>query len=53
MISDSVAILNHGQQVAQAPIAELLSGNGEITYTLPCVVRPMPHAPASSASLRS
>jgi ABC-2 type transport system ATP-binding protein len=33
-VSDSVAILNHGQLVAQAPIAELLNGGGEITYTL-------------------
>jgi ABC-2 type transport system ATP-binding protein len=32
-VSDSVAILNHGQLVAQAPIAQLLNG-GEITYTL-------------------
>ena len=33
-VSDSVAILNHGQLVAQAPIAQLLNGGGEITYTL-------------------
>src|SRR6266498_2294524 len=33
-VSDSVAILNHGQLVAQAPIAELLNGSGEIQYTL-------------------
>jgi ABC-2 type transport system ATP-binding protein len=33
-VSDSVAILNHGQLVAQAPIAELLNGSGGITYTL-------------------
>jgi ABC-2 type transport system ATP-binding protein len=33
-VSDSVAILNHGQLVAQAPIAQLLNGNGDITYTL-------------------
>jgi ABC-2 type transport system ATP-binding protein len=33
-VSDSVAILNHGQLVAQAPIAQLLNGSGEITYTL-------------------
>jgi len=32
-VSDSVAILNHGQLVAQAPIAQLLNGGGEITYT--------------------
>ena len=29
-----MAILNHGQLVAQAPIAELLNGNGGIQYTL-------------------
>jgi ABC-2 type transport system ATP-binding protein len=33
-VSDSVAILNHGQLVAQAPIEELLNGSGGITYTL-------------------
>src|SRR5215213_9687610 len=33
-VSDSVAILNHGQLVAQAPIGELLKGSGGITYTL-------------------
>jgi ABC-2 type transport system ATP-binding protein len=33
-VSDSVAILNHGQLVAQAPIAQLLNGTGGITYTL-------------------
>jgi ABC-2 type transport system ATP-binding protein len=33
-VSDSVAILNHGRLVAQAPIAQLLNGGGEITYTL-------------------
>ncbi len=33
-VSDSVAILNHGQLVAQAPIADLLNGNGDIAYTL-------------------
>ena len=33
-VSDSVAILNHGQLVAQAPIAQLLNGNGGIQYTL-------------------
>ncbi len=33
-VSDSVAILNHGQLVAQAPIAQLLNGSSEITYTL-------------------
>jgi ABC-2 type transport system ATP-binding protein len=33
-VSDSVAILNHGELVAQAPIAQLLNGSGNITYTL-------------------
>ena len=33
-VSDTVAILNHGELVAQAPIAELLRGSGEITYQL-------------------
>jgi ABC-2 type transport system ATP-binding protein len=33
-VSDSVAILNHGRLVAQAPIAQLLTGSGDITYTL-------------------
>jgi ABC-2 type transport system ATP-binding protein len=32
-ISDTVAILNKGELVAQAPIEELLIGDGEITYT--------------------
>jgi ABC-2 type transport system ATP-binding protein len=30
-VSDSVAILNHGKLVAEAPIHELLSGNGSAT----------------------
>ncbi|MDD5467573.1 MAG: ABC transporter ATP-binding protein [Anaerolineales bacterium] len=34
-VSDTVAILNHGQLIAEAPIQELLSGNGGSTvYTL-------------------
>src|SRR5690606_18332303 len=33
-VSDSVAILNHGRLVAQAPIEELLAGSGAVTYTL-------------------
>ena len=33
-VSDTVAILNHGQLVAQAPIEELLNGSGGITYSL-------------------
>src|SRR2546425_11433796 len=33
-VSDSVAILNHGQLIAQAPIAELLNGNGGIQYAI-------------------
>ena len=31
-ISDTVCILNHGQIAAQAPIHELLSGTGKVTY---------------------
>jgi len=33
-VSDTVAILNHGELVAQAPIEELLKGSGEIAYQL-------------------
>jgi len=33
-VSDTVAILNEGQMVAQAPISELLAGTGEIVYTM-------------------
>src|SRR5215211_5490409 len=33
-VSDSVAILNHGRLVAQAPIAELLAGSGGAVYIL-------------------
>lgn len=33
-VSDSVAILNHGQLVAQAPIEELLAGGDGVAYTL-------------------
>ena len=33
-ISDTVAILNHGELVAQAPIEELLNGSGETVYQL-------------------
>ncbi len=33
-VSDTVAILNHGELVAQAPIGELLAGNGQTTYSL-------------------
>lgn len=33
-VSDTVAILNHGELVAQAPIEELLNGSGEIDYQL-------------------
>lgn len=34
MVSDSVAILNHGTLVAQGPIEELLEGGGRPVYTL-------------------
>jgi len=33
-VSDSVAILNHGQLVAQAPVEQLLSGGSGLAYTL-------------------
>jgi len=33
-VSDAVAILNHGELVAQGPIEDLLAGGGEPVYTL-------------------
>ena len=33
-VSDTVAILNHGELVAQAPIEQLLNGSGGIVYRL-------------------
>jgi ABC-2 type transport system ATP-binding protein len=33
-VSDAVAILNHGQLIAQAPLEELLVGGDETTYSL-------------------
>jgi ABC-2 type transport system ATP-binding protein len=33
-VSDTVAILNHGKLIAQAPIEELLAGDGATTYSL-------------------
>jgi ABC-2 type transport system ATP-binding protein len=33
-VSDSVAILNHGKLIAQAPIDELLTGDGGVMYSL-------------------
>ena len=33
-VSDTVAILNHGELVAQGPIEELLAGGGDPVYTL-------------------
>jgi ABC-type uncharacterized transport system ATPase subunit len=33
-VSDMVCILNHGELVAQAPIQELLAGNGQVMYRL-------------------
>jgi ABC-2 type transport system ATP-binding protein len=33
-VSDSVAILNHGRLIAQAPIDELLTGDGAAIYSL-------------------
>ena len=33
-VSDQVAIVNHGELIAQAPIDELLSGTGETVYSV-------------------
>jgi ABC-2 type transport system ATP-binding protein len=33
-VSDRVAILNHGRLVAEAPIAELLGGDGAVTFVV-------------------
>jgi ABC-2 type transport system ATP-binding protein len=33
-VSDMVCILNHGELVAQAPIQELLAGNGQVLYRI-------------------
>ncbi len=33
-VSDTVAILNHGELVVTAPIGELLAGSGEAVYTI-------------------
>jgi ABC-2 type transport system ATP-binding protein len=33
-VSDTVAILNEGQMITQAPIEELLAGTGEIVYSV-------------------
>jgi ABC-2 type transport system ATP-binding protein len=33
-VSDTVAILNHGELVAQAPIDELLAGSGRVAYSI-------------------
>jgi len=33
-VSDTVAILNHGQLIAQAPIEQLLAGGSGAAYTL-------------------
>lgn len=38
-VSDTVAILNRGELIAQAPIRELLSGSGHTTYTVRLVGR--------------
>ncbi len=41
-VSDTVAILNHGELIAQAPIDELLSSNNVTTYTLELKGNPEP-----------
>lgn len=33
-VSDTVAILNHGELIAQAPIEELLAGSGGVVYSI-------------------
>jgi ABC-2 type transport system ATP-binding protein len=33
-VSDQVAIVNHGELITQAPIAELLAGTGDIIYSV-------------------
>jgi ABC-2 type transport system ATP-binding protein len=33
-VSDQVAIVNHGEMVTQAPIEELLAGQGELVYSV-------------------
>ncbi len=33
-VSDTVAIMNHGNLIAQAPIDELLAGGGNVTYAV-------------------
>ncbi len=33
-VSDTVAILNHGELVVEAPVEELLAGGGGTTYTV-------------------
>ena len=33
-VSDTVAILNHGELVAQGPIEELLCGKGNVPYNV-------------------
>jgi len=33
-VSDTVAILNDGQMIAQAPIEQLLAGTGDVVYTV-------------------
>src|SRR5689334_5812278 len=33
-VSDTVAILNHGRLVAEAPIGDLLAGNGAVVYAV-------------------
>jgi ABC-2 type transport system ATP-binding protein len=47
-VSDTVAILNHGQLVAQAPIEELLAGNGSTVYAMTL----KGHTEAAAAAVR-
>ena len=48
-VSDTVAILNHGELVAEAPIQELLTGSGGIIYHLTFEGDPSPVKPLISA----
>ena len=47
-VSDTVAILNRGELVAQAPIEELLAGNGGVAYRLLLQGRRQQHPAALS-----
>ncbi len=58
-VSDTVAILNHGQLVAEAPIEDLLTGgSGGIIYTVklhgdPCNVQPLVASQSWAAAIKT